>query len=114
MSYLSVLQQQHILSQEHQSSGGQVFHHMHGLGRQSLRGHSSGTLQWLCYCNSNAWEWHNSHQSDGITDQLILYNGRQLGVVQEEQCRTKKLACSAPDTMLCNLLQQPLTITFYD
>ena len=34
LSYLSALQQQPILSQEHQSSGGQVFHHVHGLGRQ--------------------------------------------------------------------------------
>ena len=32
MSYLSVLQQQPVLGQEHQSSGGQVFHHVHGLG----------------------------------------------------------------------------------
>ena len=31
LSYLSVLQQQPVLGQEHQSSGGQVFHHMHGL-----------------------------------------------------------------------------------
>ena len=34
LSYLSVLQQQPILSLEHQSSGGQVFHHVPGLGRQ--------------------------------------------------------------------------------
>ena len=34
MRYLSVLQQQPVLGQEHQSSGGQVFHHMHGLGQQ--------------------------------------------------------------------------------
>ena len=36
MSYLSVLQQQPILSQEHQSWGGQVFHHVHGWGRQPI------------------------------------------------------------------------------
>ena len=34
LSYLSVLQQQPVLCQGHQSSGGQVFHHVHGLGRQ--------------------------------------------------------------------------------
>ena len=34
LSYPSVLQQQPVLGQEHQSSGGQVFHHVHGLGRQ--------------------------------------------------------------------------------
>ena len=34
LSYLSVLQQQPVRSQEHQSSGGHVFHHVHGLGRQ--------------------------------------------------------------------------------
>ena len=33
-SYLSVLQQQPALGQGHQSVGGQVFHHVHGLGRQ--------------------------------------------------------------------------------
>ena len=34
LSYLSVLQQQQVLGQEHQSSGGQVFHHVNGLGLQ--------------------------------------------------------------------------------
>ena len=34
LSYLWVLQQQPVLSQEHQSSGGKVFHHVRGLGRQ--------------------------------------------------------------------------------
>ena len=34
LSYLWVLQQQPVLGQEHQSSGGQVFHHVHGSGRQ--------------------------------------------------------------------------------
>ena len=32
--YLSVIQLQPVLGQEHQSSGGQVFHHVHGLGRE--------------------------------------------------------------------------------
>ena len=33
-----------------------------------------------CYCNSNAWIWRNSYQSGviGITDQLILRNGKKL------------------------------------
>ena len=31
----SVIQQQPVLNQEHQSTGGQVFHQVHGLGRQS-------------------------------------------------------------------------------
>ena len=32
------------------------------------------TDQRLCNCNSDAWRWHNSHQSGviSITDQLIL------------------------------------------
>ena len=37
--------------------------------------------------NSNAWGWHNSYQSGviGITDHLILQNGKRLQGVQEEQ-----------------------------
>ena len=44
-------------------------------------------LQILYYCNSNAWGWHNSYQSEviGITNQLILQNGKRLQGVQEEQ-----------------------------
>ena len=45
------------------------------------------TDQGLCYCNSDAWEWHNSHQSGviSITDQLIFQNGKKLRHEQEEQ-----------------------------
>ena len=45
------------------------------------------TAQGLCYYNSNVWGWHNSHQSGviGITDQLILQNGKKLRCVQEVQ-----------------------------
>ena len=45
------------------------------------------TDQGLCYCNSNACGWHNSHQSGviSITDQLIIQNGKKLRRVQEEQ-----------------------------
>ena len=32
----------------------------------SLSGPSKVTDQGLCYCNSNAWGWHNSHQSEVI------------------------------------------------
>ena len=43
--------------------------------------------QGFCYCNSDAWGWHNSYQSGviSITDQLILQNGKMLRSVQEEQ-----------------------------
>ena len=43
--------------------------------------------QGLSYCNSNAGGWYNSYQSGviGITDQLILQNGKKLRGVQEEQ-----------------------------
>ena len=45
------------------------------------------TAQGLYYCNSNAWGWHDSYQSEviGITDQVILQNGKKLEGVQEEQ-----------------------------
>ena len=45
------------------------------------------TDQGLCYCNSDAWGWHNSLQSGviSITDQLIFQNGKRLRRVQEEQ-----------------------------
>ena len=38
--------------------------------------------QGLCYCNSDAWGWHNSHQSGviSITDQLIFQNGKSSEV----------------------------------
>ena len=40
-----------------------------------------------CYSNSDAWGWHNSHQSEiiSIIDQLIFKNGKKLQSVQEEQ-----------------------------
>ena len=45
------------------------------------------TDQGLCYCNSNACEYYNSHQSGviSITDQLIFKNGKKLRSVLEEQ-----------------------------
>ena len=38
------------------------------------------TYQGLCYCNSDAWGWHTSHQSGiiGIADQFILQNVKRL------------------------------------
>ena len=38
------------------------------------------TDQGLCYCNSNAWGWHNSHYSGviGIIYQNIFQNGKTL------------------------------------
>ena len=45
------------------------------------------TDQWLCYCNSNAWGWHTSHQSRviSITDQHIFQNGKKLRSGQKEK-----------------------------
>ena len=42
------------------------------------------TDQGLCNCNSDAWGWHNSHQSGviSITDQLIFQNGKNLRRLQ--------------------------------
>ena len=44
------------------------------------------TDQVLCCCNSNAWGWHNSHQSKviSITDQLIFQYIKKLRSVQKE------------------------------
>ena len=72
--------------------------------------------QGLCYCNSDAWGWHDSHQSGviSITDQLIFQNGKKLRSVQEDQNRPKTLPCGTPDTMLTSLLRQPSTITCCD
>ena len=40
------------------------------------------TDQGLCYCNSDAWGWHNSRQNGVIikTDQLIFQNGKNSDV----------------------------------
>ena len=64
LSYLSVWQQEPILSQEHQSSGGQVFHHVHGLGRQPtdrnqiLAKSKAATPWWFVVIEpSHSWWW---------------------------------------------------------
>ena len=43
------------------------------------------TYQGLCYSNSEAWGWHNSHQSEviSLTDQLIFQNGKKPRRVQD-------------------------------
>ena len=52
------------------------------------------TAEELCYCYSNAWGWHNSYHSGviGITDQIILQNGKNLRCIQEEQYRAQNTA----------------------
>ena len=74
------------------------------------------TYQELCYCNSDAWGWHNSHQSGiiSITDQLIFQNGKSSEVNRRNNNGPKTLPCGTPDTTLTSLLQQPSTITCCD
>ena len=59
----------------------------HPLKVTPLTNHAKVTDQGLCYCNSDARGWLNSHQSEviSITDQLIFLNGKKLRSVQEEQ-----------------------------
>ena len=63
----------------------------------------------LCYCNSDAWGWHNSHQSGviRITDQSIFQNGKKLRSVQEALMGNnngpKTLPCGTPDASLRGL-----------
>ena len=75
------------------------------------------TDQGLCYCYSDAWGWHNSHQSGIIiiTDYLIFQNGKKApkctgGTITG----SKTLPCGPPDTTLTSLLRQPSTITCCD
>ena len=70
----------------------------------------------LCYCNSNAWGWNNSHQSGviSITNQLIFQNRKSSKVYWTNNNRPKILPCDTPDTMLTSLLLQPSTITCCD
>ena len=76
------------------------------------RGHGSGTL----HCCSNAWGWHNSHQSGviGITDQLISRMEKCSEVYTRDNNEPKTLLCRTPDTTLTSLLRQLSTITFCD
>ena len=71
------------------------------------------TAQGLYYCNSNAWVWQNIYQSGiiGITDQLILQNGKSSEVYRRNNKGPKTLPCGTPDKTLTSLLLQPSTIT---
>ena len=69
----------------------------HSLGPTRIQFHSPKvtlltnpakvTDQGLCYCDSDAWGWHNSTQCRviSITDQFIFQNEKELRSVQEEQ-----------------------------
>ena len=74
------------------------------------------TDQRLCYCNSNAWGWHNSHQSGiiGITDQPTFQKGKKLWGVQKNNNGPKSLPCCTPETTFTSFLRQPSTITCCD
>ena len=53
------------------------------------------TDQGLCYCNSDAWGWLNSHQIGvtSITDRFIFKNVKKLRRVQEKNNGPKTLPC---------------------
>ena len=76
------------------------------------RSHHSLTLpkvsdQGLCYCNSNAWGWYNSHHGGviSITDQLIFQNGNSSEVYRRNYNEKKTQFCCTPDTTLTSLLR---------
>ena len=77
---------------------------------------SEGTVQRLCYYNSNAWGWQNSHQSGvvGLTDQLIFHEEKSSDVYRGNNNSPKTLPRGTPDTTLSCLLKQPSTITSCD
>ena len=74
------------------------------------------TDQGLCYCISDAWGWHNSHQSGviSITDQLISKMKKNSKVYRRNNNGPKTLPCGTPDTTLTSLLRQQSTITCCD
>ena len=74
------------------------------------------TDQGLCYCNSEAWGWHNNHHSGviSITDQLIIQNEKSSEVYRRNNNGPKTLSCGIPDTTLNSLLRQPSTLTCCD
>ena len=64
-SYISLPPQQPVLGQEHQSSGGQVFHHVHELGRQPTTGDSCEVKGWNSMTvrgrrTNHSWWWFKS------------------------------------------------------
>ena len=65
------------------------------------------TDQGFCYCKSDAWGWHNSHQSGviSITDQLIFENRKKLLssiVISINFINTAILQCTIIFTIPCN------------
>ena len=98
----------------------------HSLGLSSIQFHppkvtpftnpAKVTDQGLCYCNSDAWGRHNSHQSVviSITDQRIFQSGKSSDVYRRNNNGPKTLRCGTPDTTLTSLLRQPSTITCCD
>ena len=55
LSYLWLLQQQLVQGQEHQSSGGQVFHHVHGLGLQPIDHNQTQLRSQRLQLHDNSW-----------------------------------------------------------
>ena len=82
----------------------------------SLTDPAKVTDQGLCYCNSDAWGRHNSHQNGviSITDQLIFKMEKSFVVYRRNNNGHKTLPCGTPDTTLTSLLLQPSTITCCD
>ena len=80
-----------------------------------LTNHAKVTDQGLCHRNSDAWGWHNSHQSGviSITDQLILQNVKKI-LYRRNNSGPKTLPYDTPDITLTSLLRQPSTITCSD
>ena len=72
--------------------------------------------QRLCYCNSNAWGWHNSHQSSHQHNRLAYFPESKKAPKCTGGTITgpKTLPCCTPDTTSTSLLRHPSTITFYD
>ena len=81
------------------------------------RSHHSLTLQRSLFGDSatvtNSQGRHNCHQSGviGITDQLILQNGKKSDVYRRNNNRPETLPCVTPDTTLTSLLWQLSTWT---
>ena len=49
-----------------------------------LTNHAEVIVQGLCYCNSKAWGWHNSHQGCviGITDYIVIVNDKPSKIME--------------------------------
>ena len=64
------------------------------------------TDQGLCYCNSDAWGWHNSHYSGviSITSRLFSKMEKSSEVHRINNTWPKTLPCGTPDTTLTSLI----------